>query len=96
MTSFWRGPYNILDKCSELNYRVHCVLKGKKQVVHVDRIRLRHPQLLRGESSQLDEVVEQEKSLKLTLIVRIIRLATKCPGRLWDNSVKVMSVRLVL
>lgn len=45
LTSFWRGPYKILGKCSELNYRVDCGQRGKKQVVHVDRIRLRHPQL---------------------------------------------------
>lgn len=60
LTSFWRGPYKILGKCSELNYRVDCGQRGKEQVVHVDRIRLRHPQLLRGESSQLDELVERE------------------------------------
>lgn len=60
LTSFWRGPYKILGKCSELNYRVDCGQRGKEQVVHVDRIRLRHPQLLRGESSQLDGLVERE------------------------------------
>lgn len=39
---------------------VDCEQRGKEQVVHVDRIRLRHPQLLRGETSQLNELVEQE------------------------------------
>lgn len=37
-----------------------CGQKDKEQVVHVDRIRLRNPRLLRGETSELNELVQQE------------------------------------
>lgn len=32
LTSFWRGPYKILGKCSELNYRLDCGQRGKEQL----------------------------------------------------------------
>ena len=50
LASRWRGPFKILDRLSEVTYRIPCGYKGKKQVIHADRMRLRHPQVLRGES----------------------------------------------
>lgn len=32
LTSFWRGPYKILGKCSKLNYRLDCGQRGKEQL----------------------------------------------------------------
>ena len=48
-TSFWRGPYTVVDKKSDLLYEVDCGPRGKNQVIHVDRLRLQKPQLLAGE-----------------------------------------------
>ena len=45
LTSFWKGPFKILDKYSDLTYKVDhvdCGQKGKPQMIHVDRIKKRH------------------------------------------------------
>ena len=48
-TSYWRGPYEILDRITDITYNVNCGSRGKPQVVHVDRLRLKHNQVLRNE-----------------------------------------------
>ena len=50
--SYWRGPFRVLQKYSEVNYLVNCGRRGRAQVVHVDRMRLCKDQLLRGEDAQ--------------------------------------------
>ncbi|KAK3102810.1 hypothetical protein FSP39_014067 [Pinctada imbricata] len=44
--SFWRGPYKVLKKMSNLTYEIDCGPKGKPQVIHVDRMRKRHKRCL--------------------------------------------------
>ena len=39
-TSFWRGPYTITDKLSDILYKVNCGHNQTDQVIHCDRIRL--------------------------------------------------------
>ena len=51
LTSYWRGPFDITRKFSDFLYEVNCGYRGKTQVIHVDRLRLQKPQLLRGESA---------------------------------------------
>jgi hypothetical protein len=48
-TSYWQGPFKIIDKVTDLTYRVNCGPRGKPQVVHVDRLRHKREQVLRGE-----------------------------------------------
>jgi hypothetical protein len=37
-----------------LTYKVDCGTRGREQIVHVDRLRVQHPQVLRGETSAAD------------------------------------------
>lgn len=53
-TSFWRGPYNVLTKHSEVLYGVDCGRKGSELVIHCDRLRRKRGQMLRGESEELE------------------------------------------
>ncbi|WAQ95556.1 hypothetical protein MAR_028246, partial [Mya arenaria] len=48
-TSFWRGPYAILGKLSDVLYKVDCGRKKAEQVIHCDRIRKCKSQILLGE-----------------------------------------------
>lgn len=38
-TSYWRGPYKVLSKLTDLTYKVDCGSRGKPQVIHVARMR---------------------------------------------------------
>ncbi|CAC5359825.1 unnamed protein product [Mytilus coruscus] len=49
LTSFWKGPFKILDKYGDLTYKVGCGQRGKPQVIHVDRIKKKNKQTLRTE-----------------------------------------------
>lgn len=49
-TSFWRGPYEIKKRCSEVNYLVICGRRGRAQVIHIDRMLPCKPQQLQGDS----------------------------------------------
>ena len=54
-TSYWRGPYEVIDKITDVTFKVNCGPRGKTQVVHVDRLRLKRDQILRNErESSLD------------------------------------------
>jgi hypothetical protein len=35
-TSFWRGPFNILGKLSEVLYEVDCGRNNEPQIIHCD------------------------------------------------------------
>ncbi|CAG2228441.1 unnamed protein product [Mytilus edulis] len=50
LTSFWKGPFKILDKYGDLTYKVDCGYRGKPQVIHVDRLKKKNKQTLRTES----------------------------------------------
>ena len=51
LTSFWRGQFEVLQKCSDYTYLVSCGFKGSSQVIHVDRMNLVKPQLLTCEGT---------------------------------------------
>ena len=54
-TSYWRGPYKVIRKMSDVTYMVDCGPYGSKQVIHVDRMRLKHSQILKGENENIAE-----------------------------------------
>lgn len=79
LTSFWQGPFSVLEKCSECTYKVSCGSKGSPQVIHVDRMRLVKSQILTNEEevpkleSNFDEresgdQIDDENDNKLGLI----------------------------
>ena len=50
LTQFWKGPFKIIEKISDLLYKVNCGRKGSDQVVHCDRLKACRNQVLRGEN----------------------------------------------
>jgi hypothetical protein len=63
LTSYWRGPFQVLSEVSEVLYKINCGRKGKEQVVHCDRIKICNAQVLRGEGTELGiEYTEQGSS----------------------------------
>lgn len=48
-TSFWQGPFEVIKRMTDLTYLVNCGPRGSEQVIHVDRMRKKHSQLLSGE-----------------------------------------------
>ena len=55
LTSFWRGPFNVLKRLSEVLYKVNCGRDRGEQVIHCDRMKACKRQTLRNESSENDE-----------------------------------------
>ena len=49
-TSYWRGPFTIVSKKSDLLYEVNCGYREQSQIIHADRIRLLKPQVLADEA----------------------------------------------
>ncbi|XP_060083339.1 uncharacterized protein LOC132562602 [Ylistrum balloti] len=51
LTSYWRRPYEVVSRCSDVTYKVLCGARGAPQIVHVDRMQLKKRQQLTGEST---------------------------------------------
>lgn len=60
-TSFWRGPFNILGKLSEVLYEVDCGRNNEPQIIHCDRLKRKVKQRLRGESERDTDPVEIDR-----------------------------------
>jgi hypothetical protein len=58
LMSFWRGPFTVTSKFSDVTYKVCCGRKGKEQVIHVDRMRICNPQKLSGEVDTSGDLAE--------------------------------------
>jgi hypothetical protein len=58
LMSFWRGPFTVTSKFSDVTYKVCCGRKGKEQVIHVDRMRICNPQKLSGEVETSGDLAE--------------------------------------
>ena len=48
-TSFWRGPFEVSKRVSEVLYEVNCGQNGHMQIIHCDRLKKKVTQLLKGE-----------------------------------------------
>ena len=51
LTNRWKGPFKILEKCTDVTFKVNCGQRGKPQVIHIDRMRLKRSQRLEHEDS---------------------------------------------
>ena len=49
LTNRWKGPFKILEKCTDVTFKVNCGQRGKSQVIHIDRMRLKRSQRLQHE-----------------------------------------------
>ena len=54
LTPFWRGPFQVTGKLSEVLYKVNCGRNNAEQIIHCDRIKLCRQQVLRCELEQSD------------------------------------------
>ena len=54
LTPFWRGPFKVTGKLSDVLYKVNCGRNNAEQIIHCDRIKLCRQQVLRGELEQSD------------------------------------------
>ena len=59
-SSYWQGPFEIIEKCSNVTYKVNCGARGTHQVIHTDHIRPVVEQVLRDEQIETAATVETE------------------------------------
>jgi len=63
LVSFWRGPYTVIRKLSDVVYEVDCGRNRTNQTVYCDRLRLSVQQVLVGEErvdDQVDSMIDIE------------------------------------
>ena len=62
LTNRWKGPFKILEKCTDVTFKVNCGQRGKPQVIHIDRMRLKRSQRLEHEDLISDGQNNQPES----------------------------------
>ena len=63
-TSYWKGPFQVVGKMSDVLYSIDCGRNGSNQVIHCDRIRSCPQQVLKGEQGKPDHPVSDVNSSK--------------------------------
>jgi hypothetical protein len=63
LTSFWRGPYTVKSCRSDVTCMVNCGPRGQDQVIHIDRMRLRKPQVINDEDVPREQLESEESDL---------------------------------
>ena len=62
LTSYWRGPYQVSSKLSDVLYMVNCGRGNSSQVIHCDRLKKAKDQILTGEEVyQTPDIGETDK-----------------------------------
>ena len=36
LSSYWRGPFKVIEKYTDVTYKVDCGRRGKPQIIHVN------------------------------------------------------------
>ncbi|XP_045165454.2 uncharacterized protein LOC123529264 [Mercenaria mercenaria] len=66
LLSYWRGPYQVIEKLSDVIYKVDCGRSKTPQVIHCDRMRKAKDQLLTGEEPNTNnDNIENESEMVL-------------------------------
>ena len=93
-TSFWRGPFQITRKLSEVLYEVNCGRDGQRQIIHCDRLRRKIVQNLSGENDvetsvedELDKVVDDLESENLEEVDDLVQESRR-PKRVGKRPVR--------
>ena len=63
-TSYWKGPFQVVGKMSDVLYSIDCGRNGSNQVIHCERIRRCPQQVLKGEQGKSDHPVSDDNSSK--------------------------------
>ena len=61
LSSFWKGPFTIQSKLSDVLYKLNCGRNKASQIVHVDRLKRSKSQRLTGED-ETDQMTRQSFS----------------------------------
>lgn len=63
LTSYWRGPYQVIEKISDVLYKVNCGKSQTTQVIHCDRMRKAKNQALTNEIyfDSIDDINDTNK-----------------------------------
>ena len=54
-TPFWRGPFEVMEKMSEVLLKINCGRNRGIVTIHIDRVRKVRNQILRGESESRED-----------------------------------------
>ena len=65
LTSYWRGPFVVTGKLTEVLYKVNCGRNGREQVIHCDRMKACREQVLRGETSMSNDLNVEDESVSV-------------------------------
>ena len=63
-SSYWKGPFQVLGKMSDVLYSIDCGRNGSNQVIHCDRIRRCPQQVLKGEQGKANHPVSDANNSK--------------------------------
>ena len=66
LTSFWRGPFEVKKKVSEVLYEINCGRNGTNSVIHCDRIRKKVEQRLSWEAEDNDRTESDDQDVVMT------------------------------
>ena len=76
-TPFWRGPYQITGKLSEILYKVNCGRNRADQVIHRDRMKSCRQQILRGEIEIIDNEAHFDENNGNEDLINMTRVAQR-------------------
>jgi hypothetical protein len=62
LTSYWKGPFLVKEKISNVLYKIDCGRAGSFQIIHVDRLKRAKGQVLNGEETNNDFVSDFQMS----------------------------------
>ena len=63
-TSYWKGPFQVVGKMSDVLYSIDCGRNGSNQVIHCNRIRRCPQQVLKGEQGKHEYAVSDATNSK--------------------------------
>ena len=64
-TSFWRGPFKVSEKVSDVLFKINCGRFGSAEIIHLDRIRKASDQVLPGELIEHDMLDLETEAIPL-------------------------------
>ncbi len=64
LTSYWKGPFQVSEKLSDVLYKVNCGRSGSSAVIHCDRMKRARKQVLTGEEEHIrDDQIRDDNGI---------------------------------